>query len=187
MSPRVVQGTAHFYGGFSATATGTVTRYHGTIADAAENIMRGAHGEDDHGAFLATIALCGTACEVAAAYAFRRFLEADAAALKHRLHESAKAAVRELLKSTATVNLAHKTQHALWFAMTGDNLPRSWGDWSKYKPFVQLRNRVVHSGRIDNARARPQPSDAERAVHITRSLHAHIKVVLQNAGLGAYA
>ena len=164
-----------------------VIRYHERIADAAAHIVASAKGNDDHGSWAAAVALCGTACEAAAAYALRSFLEVDAARAVPLHHESLTRAIRELLDSTATVNLRVPTQCALWFALANDDIVSSWPDWHRYPPFVKLRNTVVHSGLVDKAGSLPSRTDADEALSIARSFHAHLKAVMHREGLASYA
>ena len=96
------------------------------MVEAAQRIVNQADSPTDSGSWAAAIALCGTACEVSAAYVFDAFLSQP-----KRYHETVKSAVRDLLDSPATVNLEPTAQRALWFALAHDNLMRSWQNWSK--------------------------------------------------------
>jgi hypothetical protein len=171
----------------TATATALVTRYHGRITDAAEHIITNARSDDDHGSWSAAIAVCGTACEAAAAYALGTFVTQLGGGPSARYKARLVNAVNALLGSRDTVNLRWKEQRKLWHSLTNDDITKEWRDYSKYPPFVKLRNAVVHTGRVDDTGTLPSRKDAEDALALACSFHAYIKAVMEREGLSQYA
>ncbi|MDQ1435604.1 MAG: hypothetical protein QOF59_2420 [Actinomycetota bacterium] len=127
------------------------------------------------------IVVSGLACDAAASYALRCFLEADSRRSKPHLGNGQARKVREVLRSKKTVNLKPRSQRASWEALSDDRITR-WPDWIRYVRCVDRRNSVLREGLLPSRR-RPARADAVEAVEVMRSLCAHLARVLNDEPL----
>jgi len=149
-------------------------RYHDTLLAAASRLF---DDRDDREHWCAVIAICGNACDVAAAFALRSYAEADLQRQAQRLSAGRAHKLRDLLRSKKTVNLKPKNQREVWETLSQDRLTR-WPDWIRYVRCVERRNAIVHEARLPSGR-RPDRADAVEALEVTGSLIAHLDAVMQ--------
>lgn len=149
-------------------------RFHDTLLAAASQLF---DDGDDREHWCSVIAVCGNACDVAAAFALRAYAAADLQRPAPRLSSGKARKLRDLLRSKKTVNLKPKSQREVWETLSQDRLTR-WPDWIRYVRCVERRNAIVHEARLPSGR-RPDRADAVEALEVTGSLIAHLDAVMQ--------
>ena len=152
-------------------------RFHDRLATLAVRVFDDAHADDGAG-WCTVIAVNGVACEAAAAYALRSFLEVDAQRSTPCLSAGRARRLRELLRSKKAVNLKSKTQRDFWQVLSNDRLTH-WADWIRYVRCVEQRDAVLHQGVLRSKRL-PGRDDAIEAIEVTRSFHTHLALVMRN-------
>jgi hypothetical protein len=154
-------------------------RFHERLVIVAQQLFDDAR--DDASDWCAVIAVSGLACDAAAAYALRCFLELDDQRPASRLNAGNARKLRGLLRSKKTINLKPKTQRQFWQALCDDRLAR-WPDWLRYLRCVERRNSILHEGMLPSRRP-PSRADAIEALEVTRSLQAHLTNVMRSEPL----
>ena len=149
-------------------------RFHDTLLAAAWRLF---DDGDGHAQLCAVIVICGSACDVAAAFALRSCAAADGQRPTPQLSPGRTRRLRDLLRSKKTVNLKPKSQRELWETLSQDRLTR-WPDWIRYVRCVERRSAIVHEARLPSRR-RPGRADAIEALQVTESFLAHLDTVMQ--------
>jgi hypothetical protein len=135
----------------SATVQAQVITYPRTLLDVARRLI-------DQGQFSIAVVVAHMACEIATE---RSLSESFSAKGVGYLEE----AVTDLLNGN---NLASNRIRTLYTALTGDNVQQATF-WQKFKASAELRNKIVHGGKIAGKQ------DAEDSYAATSDLVAHLR------------